>query len=100
MVYGMPKKMVEWTPSPFERALMAALRGVLAERGYTVERAASEMGISRNSLGMYLRLEREMGLGALTTLCAVLRVDRTALVARAEASVEQGPPTSGDSRAV
>jgi len=74
----------EGFPNAYDRALMAALKGALTEGGYVVETMAAEVQISKESLGRYLRCEREMGTGTFARICYVLGVTPAEMYARAE----------------
>lgn len=64
---------------------MDVLRGLLAERRMRQRDAAEAMGIGDSTLGRYLNLKREMGVGAFAAMCRVLEVERAEVIARAEA---------------
>ena len=74
----------EGFPSSRDRALMLALKGALTESGYVVETMAAEVGISKESLGRYLRFEREMGTGTFARICAALAITPAEMFDRAE----------------
>jgi transcriptional regulator with XRE-family HTH domain len=75
----------EGFPSARDRALMLALKGALTESGYVVETMAAEVGISKESLGRYLRFEREMGTATFARICAALAITPAEMFDRAAA---------------
>lgn len=63
---------------------MKALKGALTESDYVVETMAAAIGISKESLGRYLRVEREMGTATFARICDVLGVTPAEMFERAE----------------
>jgi DNA-binding phage protein len=71
-------------PDARDRALMSALKGAIKESGYVVETLATEVEISKESLGRYLRAEREMGVATFARICRALNIPETEMFERAE----------------
>ena len=74
----------EGFPDAEDRALMTALKGAISESSYVVETMAAEVGISKESLGRYLRSEREMGVRTFARICQALGMTRAEMYDRAE----------------
>lgn len=79
----------EGFPDARDVALMKALKGALTESDYVVESMAAEVGISKESLGRYLRSEREMGTATFGRICEALGVTPAEMFARAERVLER-----------